>query len=113
MDNRAQRVALNNMGFSVFYTPNLERAIQLYHIFNDLVKVVITDVGQSHVCWWTHPSCRRKPDNPSGIPVWKMLTFYFWSDINNPLGEKWTLSPEPVCIFCASFSIFSSTYPVV
>ncbi|KAJ7437075.1 hypothetical protein B0H11DRAFT_2108369 [Mycena galericulata] len=89
------RRALDNMGYSVLFAPNLERAVQLYHIFDNLVKMVIMDAGQTDDCWFSHGSCRRTDENPTGIPVWKIFTFHFWIDARNPLGEKWTLSPEP------------------
>ncbi|KAJ7639365.1 hypothetical protein FB45DRAFT_740721 [Roridomyces roridus] len=88
------RQALDNMGYTVLYSPNMERNIQLYHIFHDLVKVVIADTKQTRLCWWEHDSCHRSSDNPSGIPVWKILTLFNGPDVNSPLGEKWTLSPE-------------------
>ncbi|KAJ7432305.1 hypothetical protein B0H11DRAFT_1940785 [Mycena galericulata] len=89
------RRALSNMGYSVLFAPNLDRAVQLYHIFHVLVKMVIMDAGQTDACWFGHDGCRRTNDNPAGIPVWKIFTFFFWMDVENPLGEKWTLSPEP------------------
>ncbi len=29
-----------------------------------------------------------------GIPLWKLFSFAFWPGSDNPLGLKWTLSPE-------------------
>ncbi len=38
--------------------------------------------------------CFKAEAYPSGIPVWKLFTFNFWSWIDHPLGASWTLSPE-------------------
>ncbi|KAJ7462127.1 hypothetical protein FB451DRAFT_1140209 [Mycena latifolia] len=85
--------ALDNMGYSVLYAPNVERAIQLYHLFHALVRIVITHPAQANECW-AHTGCARTRDNPAGIPVWKIFSFYFWHEVANPLGAKWTLNPE-------------------
>ncbi|KAJ7771080.1 hypothetical protein DFH07DRAFT_241000 [Mycena maculata] len=85
--------ALSNLGYSVLFAPTMDRAVQLYHIFHELVRVVIAHPEQATECWW-NGSCRRTKDNPSGIPAWKIFSFSFWQQPDNPLGEKWTLSPE-------------------
>ncbi|KAJ7129190.1 hypothetical protein C8R44DRAFT_732200 [Mycena epipterygia] len=87
------RLALNNMGYSVLFSPDMERALQLYHIFHDLVKSVISFPSQVNDCW-DNAECVRTSENPSGIPAWKLFSFYFWHEVQNPLGAKWTLSPE-------------------
>jgi hypothetical protein len=83
------------MGYSVLFAPNVERAVQLYHIFHDLVRVVIMHPEQVKQCWG-HDACLRTQDNPAGIPVWKIFAFHFWPGAATPLGTKWTLSPEDV-----------------
>ncbi|KAJ7129165.1 hypothetical protein C8R44DRAFT_699813 [Mycena epipterygia] len=87
------RLALNNMGYSVLFASNMERTLQLYHIFHDLVKIVIAHPEQVKQCW-ANGECVRTSENPSGIPVWKLFSFYFWKEAQNPLGAKWTLNPE-------------------
>ncbi|KAJ7248505.1 hypothetical protein C8J57DRAFT_1189758 [Mycena rebaudengoi] len=86
--------ALENLGYTVLFAPNMQRAIQLYQIFDPLVKVVITESDKVDKCWDGNSPCIRTADYPSGIPAWKLFTFSFWWGPANPLGPKWTLSPE-------------------
>lgn len=34
------------------------------------------------------------PQNPDGIPIHKIFSFFYWAQDNHPLGYKWTFSPE-------------------
>lgn len=97
------------MGYSVLFAPNMERALQLYHIFHDLVKSVISFPSQVSDCW-DNAECVRTSENPSGIPAWKLFSFYFWHEAPNPLGAKWTLNPEDVSNI-PLYSVFDFTSP--
>ena len=40
-------------------------------------------------------TCILSPEYPTGMPIWKIHTFYFFQRTAHPLGGSWTLSPEP------------------
>ncbi|KAJ7118542.1 hypothetical protein C8R43DRAFT_94524 [Mycena crocata] len=84
--------ALENLGFSVLFSSHPERTIQLYHIFEVLVKMVLCDPATTLVHW--NNETVRTPDNPTGIPVWKIFSYEFFWHNSNPLGPQWTLSAE-------------------
>ncbi|KAF7356321.1 hypothetical protein MVEN_00964400 [Mycena venus] len=86
--------ALRNMGYTVLFAANMEGAVHLYHIFGNLVKIVIASVDQASKCFRS-TTCVRSAANPPGIPAWKIFSQHFWQNPANPLGAKWTLSPEP------------------
>ncbi|KAJ7693592.1 hypothetical protein B0H17DRAFT_1059112 [Mycena rosella] len=85
--------ALHNMGYTVLLTFNMHSATQLYHIFANLVKMVIVNPEQADGCL-REASCVRSEKNPAGIPAWKLFSFCWWPGPANPLGANWTLSPE-------------------
>lgn len=62
----------------------------------DLVKAVIVEASDSHVCFADEEYCIMSSLNPEGIPAWKIFSFHFWGFPDNPLGGNWTLSPENV-----------------
>jgi hypothetical protein len=65
--------------------------MQLYQMFPDFVKIIVTD--NAHYCF-NDIYCTLSTENPMGIPAWKMFTFSFWAQSANPLGHHWTLAPE-------------------
>ena len=84
------------MGYTIVYTPypSLQYAIEFYKMFPDLVKLIIMDSKDSFDCYGDRHHCVASESNPTGIPPWKVLSFGFWTGSHNPLGLKWTLSPE-------------------
>jgi hypothetical protein len=91
----SQILALHNMGYSYLYSEGLSHTLYLYRMFPDLVKLIIAETDTSKACFEDN-ACVRNKDNPSGIPAWKIFSFFFWVPAGNPLGHKWTLSPEDV-----------------
>ncbi|KAJ7249496.1 hypothetical protein B0H12DRAFT_1019592 [Mycena haematopus] len=85
--------SLNNMGYSVLYARSMESAIQLYHLYSNLIAMVIIETSQLEWCF-QEELCMRTAANPAGIPLWKFFSFHFWASTVHPLGPKWTLSPE-------------------
>ncbi|KAJ7194606.1 hypothetical protein GGX14DRAFT_576305 [Mycena pura] len=69
--------------------------MELYRMFPDLVKAIQVEGEDSRACF-SDPFCVLSKQNPYGISAWKMLPFSFWAQPDNPLGSKWTLSPEDV-----------------
>ncbi|KAJ7181615.1 hypothetical protein C8R43DRAFT_1170653, partial [Mycena crocata] len=85
--------ALKNMGYSYLYSASMERSVQMYQMFPDLVKAVLVEGEESGFCF-EDEYCIMNETNPHGIPAWKIFSFAFWVHAANPLGHKWTLSPE-------------------
>ncbi|KAJ6561447.1 hypothetical protein DFH09DRAFT_1364401 [Mycena vulgaris] len=74
--------AMKNMGYSVLFAQGAERATQLYHIFQSLVVMVISESAAAKSFWDT--GAVRTETNPSGIPVvWKLFSFQFWPHSGN------------------------------
>jgi len=84
------------MGYTILYTPHpsLIYTTQFYKIFPDLIKLVIASSNDVSDCYNDRHNCIVSEFNPTGIPPWKLFSFSFWSGPDNPLGLKWTLSPE-------------------
>lgn len=88
--------ALRNLGYTFLYAYSLDRAVQLYQLFPELVTAVLVESDESQACWDNTEYCLLSDWNPDGIPAWKIFSFYFWTNPANPLGQNWTLSPEEV-----------------
>jgi len=86
--------ALRNMGYTFLYTSSLAQTVQLYQTFPDLVKAIIGEGEEASDCFDDKDNCALSTDNPTGIPPWKFFSFAFWGHPANPLGSRWTLSPE-------------------
>ncbi|KAK7024998.1 hypothetical protein R3P38DRAFT_2401543, partial [Favolaschia claudopus] len=87
--------ALENLGYTPLFASSIEAALNIHTLFGNLIKVVLATPEQIHYCHH-HAPCIKTLENPAGIPSWKFLSQHFWvagADIN-PLGPKWTLSPE-------------------
>ncbi|KAJ7037851.1 hypothetical protein C8F04DRAFT_1034990 [Mycena alexandri] len=87
--------ALQEMGYTVLFGNGVEAVSRMYKVFDSLVMMVIANAEQAFGCFKTN--CVRSETNPNGIPAWKIFSSHFWQGQNNPLGSKWTLSPEDVC----------------
>jgi hypothetical protein len=82
------------MGYTYLYTAEATQTIQLYQMFPDFVKILFVDPDESFRCFHDTNNCLISEKNPTGIPSWKIFSFLFWSMPGNPLGDKWTVSPE-------------------
>ncbi|KAJ7085219.1 hypothetical protein B0H15DRAFT_847433 [Mycena belliarum] len=79
-------------------------------IGNDLITH--TWIDDEHLIWCFQDSqnCMQSPQNPDGVPLWKMFAFTFWGSLHksgkwlppktaniswsfNPLGREWSLVP--------------------
>ncbi|KAJ6470986.1 hypothetical protein C8R45DRAFT_1218205 [Mycena sanguinolenta] len=88
-------LALKHLGYSLLYsTGNKDQMSQLYSMFRHLVVAVLADASSTKDCFHDR-DCVLTENNPRGIPAWKLFSFHFWGSADNPLGRKWTLSPEP------------------
>lgn len=88
------------MGYTFLYANSNDRIVQLYHMIGDMVKAILVEGPESRSCFEDDEHCRLSWKNPEGIPAWKIFSFSFWTHPDNPLGRKWTLSPEGR--FCAA-----------
>src|SRR5258708_7617493 len=84
------------MGYTVLYAayPSLPHTIQLYKMIPGLVKLIFMDSKDTTDCYNDRRKCILSESNPTGIPPWKVFSFSFWAGSHNPLGSKWTVSPE-------------------
>jgi hypothetical protein len=91
-----QTLALKNMGYTFIFVerPLRVRAIEIYRMFPELVKVVFMDPDDAFDCVSDIQDCTLSIHNPNGIPPWKVFSFSFWGGPSNPLGHTWTVSPE-------------------
>ncbi|KAJ7120180.1 hypothetical protein C8R44DRAFT_623732, partial [Mycena epipterygia] len=92
-------IALRRLGYSYLYSINRGHTSELYYMFGALVTTILVDVADAHDCFYDE-DCLLMRDKPHGIPAWKILSFHFWDSPDNPLGRKWTLSPENVSTQC-------------
>jgi len=63
---------LRHMGYTTLFSKGFEEALNQYHMFPDLVKLVIHDKA---VECYVNPLCVQGPSNPTGIPDWKIFDF--------------------------------------
>ncbi|KAJ7698993.1 hypothetical protein B0H17DRAFT_926941 [Mycena rosella] len=91
-------LAMKNLDYTVINAQDVLEAAQLYRMVPDLVKMVIVNDEVLFACWKDTSQCRRTAQNPSGIPIYKMFSFYFWLFLNHPLGAKWVLLPKPYAL---------------
>jgi len=83
------------MGYTILYMPypSVQYTIQFYKMFPDLVKLIFMDSKDTSDCHNDRRKCVLSESNPTGIPLWKIFSLYFWTT-SHPLGPKWILSPE-------------------
>ncbi|KAI5889172.1 uncharacterized protein SCHCODRAFT_02633734 [Schizophyllum commune H4-8] len=106
---RSVLLALKEMGYSAIITAGTnEDLIHTYHLFPDLVKVIIAEGWDIDMCN-KDPSCVQSESNPLGIPLWKLFAFHFWGGHAHPLGGPWTLSPENYPLLMGGDSV-NNTY---
>jgi len=91
---RSTAKALKNLGYTFLYTSSLDQTIQLYQTFPNLVKAIIGEDDDASGCFSDTEHCALSADNPAGIPPWKFFSFAYWAHPANPLGPRWTFSPE-------------------
>ncbi|KAJ6562316.1 hypothetical protein B0H19DRAFT_1259901 [Mycena capillaripes] len=75
---------------------------------NDLITHAWMDDEHTIWCFQDPQNCMESPQNPDGLPLWKMFAFTFWGSLPdsgkwlppvgtswsfNPLGREWSLVP--------------------
>ncbi|KAJ7625616.1 hypothetical protein FB45DRAFT_750755 [Roridomyces roridus] len=101
--------AMKNLGYTVLHGSSLSEIVQMYRIFPDLVKMVIVADWDSFKCY-EDEYCVQSDINPSGIPIHKIFSFYFWPFPRHPLGQRWVLAPEPFAIQPDPVAVSNNTY---
>ncbi|KAJ7699014.1 hypothetical protein B0H17DRAFT_978024 [Mycena rosella] len=102
--------AMRNLGYTVLYAASLPEAVHLYHIIPDLVKIVIVNDWDSFKCDADKQGCVQSEQNPTGIPLHKIFSFYFWPFPRHPLGQRWVLAPEPFALQPDPNLVSNNTY---
>lgn len=105
-------MALENLGYTALYADSVATALRLYETFPHNTVAILMSHAQVSSCFpYGSSISSSSPEEDSdgapelcikdrhrrrtGIPLWKILTFYFWAEEKHPLGARWTLSPEP------------------
>ncbi|KAF7979996.1 hypothetical protein HWV62_40088 [Athelia sp. TMB] len=98
-----------NLGYTYLFSPTIQQTIHFYRLLPHNTISIWAEPSMVEFClapptnhvptpepWTPFPAkCLKTPQNPTGIPLWKILAFYFWPGSPHPLGANWTLSPEP------------------
>ncbi|KAJ7125776.1 hypothetical protein C8R43DRAFT_1212095 [Mycena crocata] len=87
--------AMQNLGYTILYAESLRETANFYRMLPNLVKLVLVNDWDAFVCWKDNQNCVQSDKNPSGIPMYKVFSFYFWAFPRHPLGQRWVLAPEP------------------
>ncbi|KAJ7291569.1 hypothetical protein C8J57DRAFT_218447 [Mycena rebaudengoi] len=61
-------LALKNLGYSYLYSLNMERTMQLYYMFRELVLSILLDASDTQSCFQDH-ECILMGHKPYGIPA--------------------------------------------
>ncbi|EIM87562.1 uncharacterized protein STEHIDRAFT_96739 [Stereum hirsutum FP-91666 SS1] len=86
------------LNYTLLYSLNNDRAVQLYQMFPALVVAVLFESSDVVVCYRDNENCLQSERNPHGIPIYKLFSWHFWSQPAHPLGSQWTWQPEPYAI---------------
>ncbi|WRT69874.1 uncharacterized protein IL334_006865 [Kwoniella shivajii] len=79
-----------------WYNADMRKTVELWHKHRWNVRMVLTDPDQMDVCYTNKDQkCLKTEENSDGIESWRLLTFWYWDDSANPLGNQFTLSPSP------------------
>lgn len=89
-----QLLALKEMGYTYLFSDSGPGLIMMHSLFPSHVVGIIMESDGVLNCYTDTKHCVKSPENPHGLPIWKLFSFYFWMNPAHPLGEKWVLSPE-------------------
>ncbi|WWC66092.1 uncharacterized protein I303_108714 [Kwoniella dejecticola CBS 10117] len=79
-----------------WYNPDMRKTVELWHKHRNNVRMVLADPDQVGICYNNvEQKCLKTTENMEGIEAWRVLSFWYWDDAANPLGEHFTLSPSP------------------
>lgn len=107
--------AYEHYGYTMVLGFGHMETLYIYQALHDMVKIVIWNDHQVKTCmernatnykhletlywedqgdWQTgYKGCIATEEFPTGIPLWKSFTQFFFNDPQTPLGPLWTLSP--------------------
>ncbi|KAI0317949.1 hypothetical protein OF83DRAFT_84019 [Amylostereum chailletii] len=92
---RSTIIALRNLGYTILYAASKDHTIRLHQMIPSLVIAIFAEQAMLDECFDDEIECIKSIHNPYGLPIWKMLAFFWWQPPTGPLGGMWTLSPEP------------------
>jgi hypothetical protein len=112
----SMQVALDALHHTVLYALDDSEMTFIYHSIPDLVALAYIepstldeclarnnsnylDLGQDHgfPTDWQRPGrhgCAKRPGFEEGIPVWKLMSWFWWEGAHHPLGRHWTVAVE-------------------
>lgn len=67
--------ALHNLNYTILYSLNNDRAVQLYQMFPRLVKAILLTPEDIRACNSDIENCIQSDMNPNGIPLYKTFTW--------------------------------------
>ncbi|EIW71341.1 hypothetical protein TREMEDRAFT_42765 [Tremella mesenterica DSM 1558] len=76
-----------------WYNPDMKKTVELWNQHRWNVRMILADPDQVNVCWNPEHNCVKSEANPEGIEAWRLMSFWYWDTIGNPLGPTFTLSP--------------------
>lgn len=113
---RSTMTSFRALNYTMLMTWGHMDALFIYQSIPELIPVVLWEEGEFVHCaarnatnyselenlennakgsWQTgKKACMQTEDYPQGIPWWKSFLFLFWDSDPNPLGQRWTVSPE-------------------
>ncbi|KAF8306935.1 hypothetical protein DL93DRAFT_2088306 [Clavulina sp. PMI_390] len=87
-------LGLKNLGYTYLFAKELDRALQFYQLFPDLVVAILMEQDNVIACFNDKVGCVKSKENLDGLPIWKLFSFYWWADSSHPISPRWTLSPH-------------------
>ncbi|KAF8334197.1 uncharacterized protein EI90DRAFT_3051445 [Cantharellus anzutake] len=106
---RSVRIALTNLNYTSLVSMNDHGELEgstywMFQLVRRLVKVVIVSPEWVFSCVKVVGCIYSPTENPDGVPIWQLFSYFFWTSPNHPLGSGWTLSPEPYPLEQASYA---------
>lgn len=72
------------MNYTILYSLNIDRAVQLYQTFPQLVKAIFLEPPDVWDCYRDEESCVQSERNPHGIPIWKVRFITAFYSVTSP-----------------------------
>ncbi|KAL7416406.1 hypothetical protein BDY24DRAFT_379644 [Mrakia frigida] len=86
---------MNDLGYTTIISTDNNVTHSHYKLFAPWTKVIIVSGANAFKCFSSVDCIKQSSTDEEGIPAWKLMSLHFWPLAKNPLGPKWTLSPEP------------------
>ena len=87
------------MGYTYLLVQDLSQAVYYHHMLSSLIRTIILQDDLVQKCRDDPDFCAQSPQNPHGIPLWKILAFHFWGG-KIPSIPQYQLFDRSVLILC-------------